>query len=503
MVAVCTAAPIGVVRGDSQWAGTERIVFTQIPTEVAMGSAPGPGADTGDLPAGSRIVLFDPSTPDADPIDLTPGFSAAGRPDLSYEGRRVLFVARRAPTDPLGVWELNLDGGAPRLIVDRPTNCTQAMYASTLYTLDAEAPVDLIVFGAACENADRSAGRCTALYTSRMDGSRIRQITFNPYGASDPLLLSDGRLLYASVRPPDAGGGTALFTINTDGTDVFVFAEAHAPPAVRGMPCETDDGWVVYVESTAGGVLGGGALVAVARTRSLHTRSLIAAATVGSYHSPSALPDGRLLVSFRSAEGGTYGVHVLDPRLGKLVGRVFDTPDWEEVDAVAVRPRRAPAGRASVVDENVGHGFLYCLNAYLTDLTPAAEIGDGGIATLRVLRGPSGRPGRAPPGTEGETVLGEVPVQPDGSVYLQLPARTPLRLETLDEAGKVLQAMQNWIWVMPSERRGCIGCHADRELTPPNRHVLALREAPHRIGVVDDERVQPAPSGPAKHGYQK
>jgi hypothetical protein len=35
---------------------------------------------------------------------------------------------------------------------------------------------------------------------------------------------------------------------------------------------------------------------------------------------------------------------------------------------------------------------------------------------------------------------------------------------------------------MPTERRGCIGCHEDRELAPPNRHVIALRKMPQRIG---------------------
>ena len=151
-----------------------------------------------------------------------------------------------------------------------------------------------------------------------------------------------------------------------------------------------------------------------------------------------------------------------------------------------------------MVDEGVGHGFLYCLNAYLTDLTPAGEIGDGGIATLRVFQGPGDRAGSALARTERETILGEVPVQSDGSVYLQVPARTPLRLETVDSDGNVLQTMQNWIWVMPSERRGCIGCHADRELSPPNRHVLALRERPRNIGIPQDEQARPLPHGPTR-----
>ncbi len=59
----------------------------------------------------------------------------------------------------------------------------------------------------------------------------------------------------------------------------------------------------------------------------------------------------------------------------------------------------------------------------------------------------------------------------------------PLRLETLGEGDRVLAAMTSWIWVMPKEARGCIGCHEDRELTPPNRFVQAVRKRPHVLGV--------------------
>jgi hypothetical protein len=409
----------------------------------------------------------------------------------------MLFVARRDPAEPLNVWELALDGGPPRRITDRPTDCTRAIYASTIYTLDAAAPADQIAFCVAAAEEGRSTAGCAALYTSRTDGSRLRQITFNPYGASDPWLLSDGRLLYASARPPDAGGGSALFTVHTDGTDVFVFADAHGPPAIRGMPCETDDGRVVYVESIAGDRLNGGALVAVARTRSLHTRRVVAPATAGTYHSPSALADGRLLVSYRETRGGTYGVHVLDSRRGTLLHEVFNSPGHDDVDAVAVRPRHAPAGRSSVVDERVDFGFLYGLDAYLTNRAPAGGIDAGSITTLRVFRGSADRSSGASTEKETETLLGEVPVQADGSFYLQVPARTPLRLETLGPDGEALQAMENWIWVMPSERRGCIGCHADRESTPPNRHVLALREGPRKIGIEEPERARPPAGDPA------
>ncbi len=83
--------------------------------------------------------------------------------------------------------------------------------------------------------------------------------------------------------------------------------------------------------------------------------------------------------------------------------------------------------------------------------------------------------------------MGTVPVESDGSFHLSVPARTSLRLQTLDGDGQVLQAMRSWIWVMPKEARGCIGCHVDRVLSPPTRHALALWKPPHFIGVADRE----------------
>jgi len=450
---------------------TERIVLTQIPEASPRAFA--------DLHTGSRIVLFDPTDPAAGVTNLTPGFDAAGHPDLSFDGERVLFVGRQAAGDSLDVWEMGVDGSAPRRITNQPEDCTRAIYLSTLYTLNADAPERRIAYCVA-NDMDRPAGRgCRAIYTSRMDGSDPRRITFNPYGVGDPLLLTDGRLLYTGALPPEHGGGNALFTVNTDGTDVSAFAAVHEVPAFRGNPCETGDGRVVYVESALDDAPGGGALVGVRRTRSLHTRHTLAEEP-GTYDSPSALPDGSLLVSYRSGDEGTFGLYQFGERNDPHLSTIFDSREWHEVDAIAVRPRKPPAGRSSVVDERVDSGYLYCLDSYRTDRIAAGtiEIDAGEIKTVRVRRTSTDTAGLP----EGE-VLGEAEVRADGSFYLQVPARTALRLETLDSAGELLQTMDSWIWVMPNERRGCIGCHENREMAPPNRHVLALRAQPDRIGV--------------------
>ncbi len=470
------------------------ILFLQLPDRADRREPVGLEAS---LSVGSRIVMFDPTKPDRGVTALSTGFVAVGPPDLSFDGRRILFVGRRSENDSLHVWEMNIDGSDRRQVTDSSgpaVGAGLAVYLSTIYTMDAEEPVYQIVY------PDRGG----ALHTCRMDGSRVRRISFNPHGATGPYLLSDGRLLYSSgLSAPGksldvaAGRGTALFTINTDGTDVFPFAGVHEQPSVKGMPCETPDGRVVYVESEPGAAVGGGSLVAVSRTRSLRTKRVVADDPAGFYHSPSAMPDGRLLVSYRSASHGTFGIYLFDPVGGERIAVVFESPDWQNVHARIIQARREPPGRSSVVDDRSTSGLLYCLDAYLSDL-PAPDQGTqaaperiarvqvfGAIAesedgTKETPAGPKDNDTRR---SFTQRLLGEAPVEADGSFFLEVPARLPMRLQTVDRRGNLLHSMRNWMWVMPKESRGCIGCHEDRELTPPNRHVQALRKRAYRIGV--------------------
>ena len=70
----------------------------------------------------------------------------------------------------------------------------------------------------------------------------------------------------------------------------------------------------------------------------------------------------------------------------------------------------------------------------------------------------------------GVGILGEVPVEEDGSFNVEIPANTPIELQILDADGMALRSC-GWIWAKNHEPRGCIGCHEDNELTPENRFV--------------------------------
>lgn len=64
-------------------------------------------------------------------------------------------------------------------------------------------------------------------------------------------------------------------------------------------------------------------------------------------------------------------------------------------------------------------------------------------------------------------ILGEINIEEDGSFNIEIPANTPIELQTLDAEGMALRSC-GWIWAKNHEPRGCIGCHEDGELTPEN-----------------------------------
>jgi hypothetical protein len=63
---------------------------------------------------------------------------------------------------------------------------------------------------------------------------------------------------------------------------------------------------------------------------------------------------------------------------------------------------------------------------------------------------------------EMQQIIGYVPIEPDGSFKIEVPADTPIALAVIDSEGRAFQTHTNWIQVRPGERRTCDGCHSPR-----------------------------------------
>jgi len=185
----------------------------------------------------------------------------------------------------------------------------------------------------------------------------------------------------------------------------------------------------------------------------------------------------------------THGIYSLEPSTGQLE-LIFDSPSYHDIQAKIVYPRPEPDGRSSVVTEKDPNGKLYCLNVYISDFGRPEWVPPKTIKRIRVLEGISSADNipsvHTSSGTEAmkpscnrispqvqQRILGEIDVAEDGSFNIEIPANTPIRLQTLDADGMALRSC-DWIWAKNHEPRGCIGCHEDGELTPENVLVAAV-----------------------------
>jgi hypothetical protein len=239
---------------------------------------------------------------------------------------------------------------------------------------------------------------------------------------------------------------------------------------------------VVFVEANGDTGDGSGRLASVSQRRPLHSHRLIAGAEDDLYHSPSALPDGRLLVSWRGRRSpGSYGVYRLDPATGARE-KAFDDPAWDDLQAKLVAERPLPDARSSVVREDDAEGKLYSIDVGIQE--PGRELPRGTARRLRVVEGVAATAER--PALR--RLLGEAEIADDGSYQVQIPANTPVELQLQDASGATLRS-SGWLWVRNHAAQGCVGCHEDPERVPPNRLMQALAAKAPILNPPVDKRV--------------
>jgi len=419
---------------------------------------------------GARIVRVDPSSGGA--VVLTPEFAGASDPDVSFDGGTIVFAGKRHSEDSWQIWTMNADGSGKTQITRRPGYSVAPVFAGSRFFLDDPQPTPQIIFA-----GSPSRYGSFALYGTDLTGAGLHRLTFNPRSDFSPAVLPTGQVVFSSWQrygdgfEPDST--VALLTVNIDGTDLMPFYGSHQPPRYRDMAAVTAGGDRLYfVESDRLSWLGGGDLAYVSWRRPLHSHGTLSneADGPGLFHSPRPLPDGGLLAAYRRlAPDSVFAVYRIDPDSGTRLEKVFEQAGWHSIDVQVLAPRQPIKGRANWLKPGSTTGVFYCLNSYRTG---PGEGNDGSVAPpgtikhVRVIEGPAPR------------ILGIAPVEPDGSFHIRVPAETPIRFQLLDEDYVALRTQQAWTWVMGNESRGCVGCHEDPELSPPNRLVTAITKPP-------------------------
>ncbi len=453
-----------------------------------------------DLPCpskiGRKLYTLKPG-PGAKPrILFDAGSGVIGSPSVSFNGRSLLVAMARQGEKFFHIYRIPAAGGKPQRLTDGP-----------FHDIDpAELPDGRIVFTSTrigtFEEYHQPPSR--ALFRMNADGSDIHPITSTLIFDNEPKVMANGRIAFIRTDNFFDRGKveTHLHSIRPDGTDGLAEFAANVGPdyGVRlrafgyGSPAPLPDGRLAYI-SSRGNFIGASGSPEAEQHR-----------LPGSLGDLAPLPDGRLLCTVLRADGKRMTSDVLgviDPRDNQVVS-LFESKMGGIHSPVFLGARSRPPVIPDYVDRarasrSGATGFLFCQDARFTTKSKADW---DRVRAIRVL-------GAVPLTTRSshshivhvghETVeLGTVPLAPDGSFNVEVPADTPLALQAVDAEGRSELNEMSWLYVRPGERRSCIGCHQSREAAPTiaGRPADALRAPPVKLlGQGDPHRFRGNNSG--------
>jgi hypothetical protein len=367
--------------------------------------------------------------------DLAPDFFASADPEVSFDGQRVLFAGKLRRQDPWQIWEAPVGSGPgepPRRVAAWPEDAIRPLYL----------PDGKIVYA-------RKTAQGYQLEVLALAGGQPLRITYAPGNYLTCDVLHDGRVLYET--------DSDLYTVYPDGSGVEAYRCAHG--VSRHAARQLASGDIVFTTRQG-----------LARFTSALATQVDLEAVRGDFAGPMAeitpefAPDD-WLVSFRPNARTPYALHSLNPANGAL----SKLPGAPGVQPMLVAARQVPLRFPSGLHDWAGANLL-CLNAY----TSKTKITEGAIGSVRLYSQSTG--GQA-------ALLGETPVESDGSFFLHVPSEQPLRMELRDRSGRVIEAERRWFWMRRGEQRVCVGCHAGPERAPENAvpKVLLRTDVPVRM----------------------
>ena len=415
-------------------------------------------------------------------------------PDVFWDGTKILFSMRKSfDKDDFHLYEYDLTTKQTRQI-------TFGLGVADIEPIYLPNDDVLFVSTRCGQNTDCWWTEVSNLYTCDIQGRYLRRVSVDQVTVNYPKLLSDGRVVYTRWDYNDRGHiyVQPLFQMNADGTGQTEFYgnNSYFPTVVmhpRGVPGS----------DKAVGVLGGhhtyqqGKLALIDRSKGTQGNvgvTLLAPIRESEdvkidrygqegelFQYPYPLDDETLLCAYlpegdqeRSYEI-PFGVYWFNYD-GRRELLAFD-PAISCGQPIPLVEREKPALRASQVDLTKKTGQYYVQDVYEG---PGLEgIKRGTIKALRVVAlefrpngcgwnwnfGEAGDSIVTTPASIGggtwdvKRVLGEVPVEEDGSAYFEAPALTPVYFQLLDRNGDAVQTMRSWSTLQPGETFGCVGCH--------------------------------------------
>jgi hypothetical protein len=469
---------------------------------------------------GGRLLVLNGLSPAGKLTQLMPQPPLHGsfwRPDVSYDGRRVLFCFKPHNEKSFHLYEIGTDGSGLRQLTDGPYDDLDPIYL----------PDDKhIIFSTTRANTYvRCMPPTNAYILARCDanGRNIYLISAGNEPDYLPSVASDGRILYTRWEYTDKPLWRAqkLWTVNPDGTHVSLYwgNQSVWPDLLKDARSIPGSNRVMFTGSAHHNWFGGSVGI-VDPSKGLNFPDGLTKVTAdvewpevgngpvdpiesadyhssgayGAYYSPYPLSEQEFIVS--ANRGGKFVLYLMDVDGNREL--IYEGAN-NILHAIPLKARAEPPVIPDAVAwPDQAHrlepqdGVIYSNNVY----EGAPEQLRGKAKLLRVMaidpktytywyKRPyiSTGPVVSMVQSEGvKRIIGTVPIEDDGSVSFYAPPGKALHFQLLDEQQRALQTMRSFANVMPGERRGCLGCHELHSVAPAYRGTArALARQPSRI----------------------
>lgn len=497
---------------------------------------------------GGSLLVIEGLTPNANIRRLAPevGQSAAfWRPDLSFDGKKVLYSMRDSLQKTYCLYEIGVDGSEYRQVTHSDYNDFDPLYS----------PDGNIIFTTSRGNQYLRCGgagyRVTTLARCDMNGDNIYFISSNVDADLTPAFLPDGRILYTRWEYIDKSvfRVQSLWTVHPDGTNVSSYwgNQSTWPDMLVNARMIPNTQKVVFCGAGHHDIYGGPlgivnysegtnypdglynltshipwAEVGCGPEDYPYNQEFVAPSCYKAFQSPYPISEKLMLVSARRGtafdtrrdkELPYFDLYLMDFD-GNM--ELIYKGNYNIFHAQPVRSRTPPRIIPSSVKwpgkmVNASHkaewGTLYSANVYedsgipigmakyLRILEVEPQTYSDGLHTQYEEKKTFMDEGAFPDyHGYGETVVsllmddatkriwGTVPVEEDGSVNFKVPPVRGIYFQLLDEKGRALQTMRSSTHAMPGEVRGCYGCHATKIQTPKaTPRAIALKRTPSEI----------------------
>ncbi|MBT3198647.1 MAG: hypothetical protein HN350_01920 [Phycisphaerales bacterium] len=433
---------------------------------------------------------------------MPPG--AYRNPDLSYDAKRVVFAfCDHTEQNPslrrFFIWEAAIDGSWVRQLTGTKRDKFKTWDGRATVLIEDNDPCylpdgNIVFISSRCQ----SFGRCHGgrynpawnLHKCDKDGNNIQQLSFANENEVEPSVLNDGRIVFTRWEytnrhemwfhklwwcRPDGTGVAHFF-----GNDMVIphqFLEATAIPGTHKVVCTAqghhsyNTGTTVVLDTNIGENTEDAITHITPETPYSETRGW----PEPHYSHPYPLTENIFLASRANHRVHKQGqvppvadraIYLIDSLGGR--DKIYEDPEVASFSPIPVKPRKVPPVLPSMLPENAApYGVVALQNAYMTrkENDPNGIIKPGMIKAIRInALGVQPRASRVSctmtvANDIPKKVLGTVPVNEDGSAVFKVPANTSLQIQTLDKNGMAILTEKSLFYLMPGERRSCVGCH--------------------------------------------